>query len=56
MPDQTRRETMAMDGYILSKRGYVPEKVQGGYKPKASAQPSPPSGGSAIKQPRNASQ
>ncbi len=59
----TQRSTkaMAMDGYKpIEQRGWVPQKVQGGYVPQARAGVaqvplSPPKGGSAIKSPANPS-
>lgn len=51
MPEgSSRPTTMAFDGHTPLQKGHIPTKVQGGYIPKSmGANPTPPSGGSAIK-------
>jgi hypothetical protein len=47
-------KTIAQDGHVPLKKGWVPT-VQGGYKPATSTlspPPSPPSGGSGVKSPK----
>jgi hypothetical protein len=52
MADKDTGKT-SREGYVSSKKGYEPRKVQGGYVPSASASPiKPPKGGSAAKPPK----
>lgn len=46
--DATKVRGLAMD-HQPEERGYVPAKVQGGYKPATSQHGPPPTGGSAVK-------
>jgi hypothetical protein len=58
MPQDSNMPDMNKGSMPIEKRGWVPQKVQGGYVPKARAGAvlplSPPKGGSAIKSPSTA--